>query len=172
MKPGIRKIVSDASIAATKQFVRGCLHFAQHRASVGPRMGTALEALNALIDQQFTADINIFPDYGPASLGMILRILDEEEMSGLIRAGERAAWPKIPAIATTTQIGRTLDRILHEFEVHEAHWLRSAPQTDAALKDDAAVRKSRRADKSPARARRSRRATDVIEDKASKLQTA
>jgi NTE family protein len=172
LKPGIRKIVSDASIAATKQFVRGCLHFAQHRASVGPRMGTALEALNALIDQQFTADINIFPDYGPASLGMILKILDEEEMSGLIRAGERATWPKIPAIATTTQIGRTLDSILHEFEVHEAHWLRSAPQTDTALKGDAAVRKSRRADKSPARTRRSRRAADVIEDKASKLQPA
>jgi NTE family protein len=93
----------------------------------------ALNTLNALIDQRFTADINIFPSYGMSSLTMILKMLSEEEMAELIRAGERATWPKIPAIRVTTRIGRTLDRILHAFEVDEAHWLRSAPQTDTAL---------------------------------------
>ena len=132
----MRKIISDASVAATKQIVRGCLDFAQRHAGVGPKLSVGMTTLNALIDQQFTADINIFPDYGLASLSMILKMLSEEEMADLINAGERATWLKIPAIGTTTRIGYTLDRILHAFEVDEDHWLRTAPQTDAALKDD------------------------------------
>jgi NTE family protein len=136
LRPGIRKITSDAAVAATKEVVRGCLDFIQRYTTVGPRTGMAMNALNALIDQQFTADINIFPSYGMSSLGMILKMLSEEEMAELIRAGEQATWPKIPAIRVTTRIGRTLDRILHDFEVDEMHWLRSAPQTDATLEHD------------------------------------
>jgi NTE family protein len=133
LRPGIRKIVSDASVAATKEVVRGCLDFVQRYATVGPRLGTAMNAANALIDQRYTGDINIFPGYGLSNLGMILKILSEDEMVELIRAGERATWPRIPIIRTTTRIGRSLDRILHDFEVDEAHWLKTAPQTDATL---------------------------------------
>ena len=157
LKPGIRKIASDASVAATKQVVRGCLDFVQHRTQVGPRLAVAMEVLNAVIDQQFTGDINIFPGQGDSNLAMVMKMLNEEEMVALIAAGERATWPKIPAIGTTTRIGRTLDRILHEFEVDEAHWLRSAPQTEAALKEDAAVRQTRQG-KASVKARRSKRA--------------
>jgi NTE family protein len=167
MRPGIRKITSDASIAATKEVVRGCLGFIQRYTSVGPRLGVALNTLNALIDQRFTADINIFPSYGMSSLTMILKMLSEEEMAELIRAGERATWPKIPAIRVTTRIGRTLDRILHAFEVDEAHWLRSAPQTDTALETRpiGSVRKNKKT--SPRR--RSKRATAVIDRKAGSM---
>ncbi len=165
LRPGIRKIASDASVAATKQVVRGWLDFIQRHASIGPRLGMGLEALNALIDQQFTADINIFPSYGFSSLSMILKMLSTEEMADLITAGERATWSKIPSIATTTRIGQTLDRILHDFEVDEAHWLRSAPQTDVALKErDPASRAAVRTG-APVR-RRSQRAAAVIAKKA------
>jgi NTE family protein len=126
LRPGIRKITSDASVAATKEIVRGCLDFIQRYATVGPRLGIALNTVNSLIDQQFAGDINIYPGYGLAGLGMILKMLSEEEMVDLIKAGERATWPKIPAIGTTTRIGRTLDGILHAFEVEEMHWLKTA----------------------------------------------
>ncbi len=135
LKPGIRKIVSDASIAATKQVVRGCLHFIQHRTRIRPQMSMMLEAINAFIDQQFTGDINILPDYSLSQIAMILKVINEEEMIALIEAGERATWPKIPAIDTTTRIGRTLDNILHDFEIYAAHWLHTAPQTDPAIRD-------------------------------------
>jgi NTE family protein len=138
MRPGIRKIISDAAIAATKQVVRGTFDFLQRRDRVGPRLSTAMTTVNALIDQQFTGDINIFPDYGLSSLAMILKMLSEEEMVDLIKAGERATWPRMPAIRTTTRIGYTLDRIMHDFEVDEDHWLRSAPQTDAVRQGHAA----------------------------------
>ena len=165
LHPGVRKIASDASVAATKQIVRGCLDFIQRYATVGPRAGMALEALNALIDQQFTADINIFPSYGLSSLSMILKMLSVDEMSDLIKAGEQATWPKIPCIATTTRIGQTLDRILHEFEVDEAHWLRSAPQTDAMLRERSPSSRKPRQNKDPVR-RRNNRATGIIQIKA------
>lgn len=164
LKPGIQKITSDAAVAATKELVRGWLDFLQRRRSVSPRMGVALNTVNAVIDQRFTGDINIFPGYGLASLGLILKMLSEDEMAKLIKAGERATWPKIPAIATTTRIGRTLDRILHAFEIDEAHWLRSAPQTDAAL-DDTVERAVQAGKKAPAR-RRSKRASHIISRKA------
>ncbi|MFT6888665.1 MAG: TAG lipase/steryl ester hydrolase/phospholipase A2/LPA acyltransferase [Halioglobus sp.] len=44
VRPGMRKIVSDVSIAATKQVVRGTLDFIQRYASVGPKLGTAMNA--------------------------------------------------------------------------------------------------------------------------------
>ena len=85
-------------------------------------------------------------------------------MAELIKAGERATWPKLPIIRITTRIGRTLDRILHAFEVDEAHWLKTAPQTDAALSQDIPRTNSKR---KPAKARRSKRAAAIIEEKAS-----
>jgi len=156
MKPGIRKIVSDASVAATKQAVRGWLDFVQHRAKVGPRLATAMEALNAVIDQQYKADVNIVPGFGDTRLLDILKMLDEEEMVKLLHAGERATWPRLPAIGTTTRIGRTLDGILRDFEVDEAHWLRTAPQTDSASEGRLAAAKPRR-DKATVKARRIQR---------------
>ena len=164
LRPGVHKITSDAAVAATKELVRGSLDFIQRHATVSPRVGVAMNALNALIDQRFTADINIFPGYGVSSLGMILKILSEEELANLIKAGERATWPKIPAIRVTTRIGRTLDRILHAFEIDEAHWLRSAPQTDTVLEGGAIAAKTRRKKAKPKK--RSKRAAAIIEKKA------
>ena len=165
IRPGMRKIVSDASVAATKEVVRGCLDFVQRHTEMGPRLGTAMNAANALIDQRFSADINIFPGYGASSLGKILKILSEEEMAELISAGESATWPKVPAIRTTTRIGRTLDGILHDFEVDESHWLKTAPQTDATLGPDGNKLATTRGRKK-APARRGKRARAAIDKKA------
>lgn len=163
-KPGLRRIVSDASVAATKQMLRGYLDFYQRYGKVGPQMGTALNAANALMEQQYTGDINIFPGYGLSGLGKLLKMMTEDEMAELIKAGERATWPKIPIIDTTTRIGRTLDTILHSFEIDQAHWLRTAPQTDAAL--DAQVKRGKKKASSPAKAKRSKRVSAIISNKA------
>ncbi len=151
-RPGIRQITSDAMVAATKAVVRGGLDWIQRRTKVSPRVGTALNTVNALIDQQFVGDINIFPGYGLSNLNMILRLLDEDELVHLIKAGERATWSRVPAIANTTRIGRTLDSILHAFELDETHWLRASrrprhgatPPADAEREPKASQRAPRR----------------------------
>ena len=129
LRPGIRKIASDASVAATKEVVRGLLGLIQRYIAVGPKTGVAMNAFNALIDQRYTADINIFPDYGMASLKSLLKMLTLEEMAELISAGERATWPRIPVISATTSIGRTLDGILRAFEAEEMDWLKHMRKT-------------------------------------------
>jgi NTE family protein len=121
--PGLQKTLSDASIAATKQMLRGMFDALQARRGVPAPVGSAMNMLNGLIDQQFTGDINIFPGYGYGSLGKVLRMLNREEMLELFVAGERATWPKLPMIECTTRIGRCLDGILHEFEAREEQWL-------------------------------------------------
>lgn len=125
VEPGLQQTLSNASVAATKQIVRGMFDVLQRRTRVPASVGSAMNIINGLIDQRFTGDINIFPDYGYKSLGMILRMLDHNEMIELFQAGERAAWPVLPMIESTTRIGRKLDRILHEFEAKEQNWLGS-----------------------------------------------
>lgn len=144
-RPGARQITRDAAVAATKEIVRGGLDWIQRRTKVGPRLGTAMNALNSLIDQQFVGDINIFPGYGLSNLNMILKMLSEDEMAHLFKAGERATWPKIPVIRMTTRIGRTLDGILHDFELSEAHWLRSSRRPHGVHKDERESPASKRA---------------------------
>lgn len=122
-QPGLQKTLSDASIAATKQVLRGVFDALQRRRRVPAPMGSAMNMINGLIDQRFTGDINIFPRYGYGALGKVLRMLNREEMLELFRAGERATWPKIPMIECTTRIGRCLDTILHDFEVREDEWM-------------------------------------------------
>ena len=118
--PGIRRIVSDASVAATKEIVRGSLNLIQRYVTVGPKTGVAMNTLNALIDQRYSGDINIYPSYGLESLASLLRMLSLEEMIELIGDGERATWPRIPAIEVTTRIGRTLDQILNVVDTSES----------------------------------------------------
>jgi NTE family protein len=141
-RPGIQSIFSNAMLAATKQFVRGSLDVIQRYTAVGPRTGVAMNAMNAVLDQRFTGDINILPGNGVFSVGKLLSMLSEEEMVALLKAGERATWSKVPMIRTTTRIGRTLDKILLTFEVDDAHWLRSGPRTDAVRKKASKNKKS------------------------------
>lgn len=165
LKPGLRKIATDASVATVKQILRGYLDFFQRRAGVGPRAGAAMNAINSLLEQRFIGDINIVPQRDDKRLGKLLKMLNEEELTDLIKAGERAAWPKVPVISTTTRIGRTLDRILHAFEVDEAHWLNTAPQTDATLQPEPEDNPRRR---KAAPKKRSKRAKQIIAQKANK----
>jgi NTE family protein len=58
-------------------------------------------------------------------------MMNREEMLELFRAGERATWPKLPMIETTTRIGRCLDQVLHDFEAREEGWLDNAGARNA-----------------------------------------
>lgn len=120
VQPGIRKIASDASVAATKEIVRGSLDLIQKYVTVGPKTGVAMNAFNALIDQQYSGDINIFPSYGLENLGSLLKMLSRDEMVELMHSGEQATWSQLPAISVTTKIGRTLDQILERYEEEQA----------------------------------------------------
>lgn len=124
-KNGFTQIFSDAGTAASKQLIRGSLDFLQRRTKLGNNVTTALVAAGALLDQRYSGDINIFPNFGLDSLGKILKKLEADEVSELIRFGEQRTWPQLAQIHNTTRIGRKLTQILDQYEMEEAHWRRS-----------------------------------------------
>lgn len=118
-RPGLFKIVKDASTAASKQVVRGSFDFMQRYIDMGPGTATAINAMNALLDQSYSGDINIFPGFGLGSIIKILRPMSREEVIEIIRMGECSTWEKLATINTTTRIGRTLDQICLNYETLE-----------------------------------------------------
>ncbi|NIB41676.1 DUF3336 domain-containing protein [Pseudomaricurvus alkylphenolicus] len=70
----------------------------------------------SVVNQDYIGDINILPStkfFNPAKL---LSQLNEKDVRKLVLMGERATWPKLEMIRVQTLIGRTLDRILSEYE--------------------------------------------------------
>ncbi|MFK8021806.1 MAG: DUF3336 domain-containing protein [Pseudomonadales bacterium] len=130
-KPFLTELITDASIAATKQIVRSSFDFMQRRLQLGSNAATAFTAANAMIEQSYSGDVNIFPGFGILSLGKILKKLSAEETTEIIRAGERATWAKVATIRTTTAIGSTLDEIMKEFEMRSARLVHDASTSTA-----------------------------------------
>ncbi len=75
--------------------------------------------------QDYTADVNILPSKRFWDPRMLLALLSREEVQQLIHEGERSTWPKIEMLRNCTRVGRTLDRILSEYEREAAlsSWL-------------------------------------------------
>jgi NTE family protein len=76
----------------------------------------ALHGLHALIDQEYSGDINIVPSFRMANPLRLLSHLDEAELLEIIGHGERACFEKVEAIRRCTMISRSLEEILYRFE--------------------------------------------------------
>ena len=76
----------------------------------------AASALNSVLQQDYTGDINIHANFNLLKTSNLLSYWSPEELSLLIDEGERATWPKMEAIRLTTKIGRVLDEILALYE--------------------------------------------------------
>ena len=94
-------------------FYRG---IAQRMGDKYPRTNMLLNSIHSLLDQDYSGDINIVPDFRFYDPRKLLSHLTENDLVALIDAGERSAWQQIKAIRTCTRISRTLDEILDRFE--------------------------------------------------------
>jgi len=84
--------------------------------SWNPAINRLAKAGLSIINQDYIGDINILPDrllFNPLKL---LAHRSVDEVVELIALGERATWPKIEMIRVQSKIGRTLDRIVGEFD--------------------------------------------------------
>jgi NTE family protein len=84
-----------------------------------PRVESVLSLYYSLLSQSYTGDINIIYQFDFRDPRRMLTFLTPEEMMEMIRQGERATWPKVEAIRSTTKIGRTLDNLLEDYERRE-----------------------------------------------------
>jgi TAG lipase/steryl ester hydrolase/phospholipase A2/LPA acyltransferase len=122
----------------------------QRRAGEWPRFNWLVNMVHSLLDQNYSGDINIVPNFQVKDLGKVLSHITEDEMMQLMRGGEQAAWPEMRAIETCTKISRTLDEILERFERGDLKPIRAArrrPKRPANKKAQSkpAVKKSRKA---------------------------
>ncbi len=70
----------------------------------------------SVINQSYLGDITISPRNKLFNPLKTLAWRSREEIRELIDEGERATWPRIERIRVQTQISRTLDPILHDYE--------------------------------------------------------
>ena len=94
-------------------FYRGMV---QNRSETWPRFNMLMSSVHALMDQEYSGDINIVPKfrwYNPAKL---LSHLSEKDLIALMQGGEHSTYPAVESIRTCTKISRTMEEILNRFE--------------------------------------------------------
>jgi hypothetical protein len=91
-----------------------------------PKFNMMMHSVHALLDQEYSGDINIVPKFRLQNPLNLITQPNEEELRRLVKEGERAAYSRIEPIRRCTQISRTLEEILHRFEYGD---LRPAPGT-------------------------------------------
>ncbi|MFV0277802.1 MAG: DUF3336 domain-containing protein, partial [Parahaliea sp.] len=89
---------------------------AQKRGRHWPRLNLLLNGVHSLIDQDYSGDIDIVPNFRWYNPTKILAHASEKELLALMEAGERSTYPHIEAIRLCTKISRTMEEILHRFE--------------------------------------------------------
>ena len=94
-------------------FYRG---IAQRKGDTWPRFNLLLNGVHALLDQEYSGDINIVPSFRWYNPAKILSHLSEKELVDLMEGGESSTYPHIETIRRCTRISRTMEEILHRFE--------------------------------------------------------
>jgi len=94
-------------------FYRG---IAQKRGDTWPRFNLLMSSVHALMDQEYSGDINIVPSFNWYNPAKILSHLSEKDLMDLMKGGEHSTFPNVEAIRICTKISRTMEEILHRFE--------------------------------------------------------
>lgn len=94
-------------------FYRGMV---QNRSETWPRFNMLMSSIHALMDQEYSGDINIVPNFGWYNPAKLLSHLSEKDLIALMKGGEHSTYPAVEAIRTCTKISRTMEEILHRFE--------------------------------------------------------
>ena len=118
-----------------------------------PKFNMMMHGVHALLDQEYSGDINIVPQFRFQNPLNLISHPSEQELRLLVREGERATYSRIESVRRCTQISRTLEEILHRFEYGD---LRPAPGTYRRPKSSrrrppptASQKKAMKADRAP-----------------------
>ena len=77
-----------------------------------PGLGSIIKKAHAMVSQNYSGDITIYPERHLINMSKIFTNLDPDQAEKLMLEGRRATWPKIERIRNTTQISRTFDDCL------------------------------------------------------------
>ncbi len=94
-------------------FYRGMV---QNRSETWPRFNMLMSSIHGLMDQEYSGDINIVPNFSWYNPAKLLSHLSEKDLVALMEGGERSTYPEVEAIRICTRISRTMEEILGRFE--------------------------------------------------------
>jgi predicted acylesterase/phospholipase RssA len=79
------------------------------------RFNVLMNTVASVLNQEYSANINVYPDFRKFDFRQILSPLSEAELLELVRQGELATWSQMERIRITSKVERTLERILEEY---------------------------------------------------------
>ena len=94
-------------------FYRGVV---QRQGDNWPRFNMLMNSVHALMDQDYSGDINIVPSFRWYNPAKILSHLSEKDLIELMEGGEHSTYPSVESIRICTKISRTMEEILSRFE--------------------------------------------------------
>ena len=90
--------------------------FVQKRGDKWPRLNMFVNGIHSFLDQEYSGDVNIVPNFRWYNPGKLLSHLSEKDLMELVDAGEHSTFSSVETIRTCTKISRTMEEILHRFE--------------------------------------------------------
>ncbi|MEO1078009.1 MAG: DUF3336 domain-containing protein [Pseudomonadota bacterium] len=115
-RSALSRALGSLGIGMSREVLNFYRGVAQRQGDNWPRFNMLLNGVHALLDQDYSGDINIIPSFRWYNPAKILSHLSEKELMALMEAGERSTFPTVEAIRTCTRISRTMEEILHRFE--------------------------------------------------------
>jgi TAG lipase/steryl ester hydrolase/phospholipase A2/LPA acyltransferase len=94
-------------------FYRGVV---QKQGDNWPRFNMLMSSVHALMDQEYSGDINIVPSFRWYNPSKLLSHLSEKDLITLMEGGEHSTYPNVEAIRICTKVSRTMEEILLRFE--------------------------------------------------------
>jgi len=113
----VRGLISSPLLHVSKEVLLGVEDFASKLGA--SFISPAILVAHAVLDQEYTADINILLTKKDFKWLNVLFSYDDGDIENLIMAGKRATWPKVAMIKNTTMIAKTLDGILERLDVQQ-----------------------------------------------------
>ncbi|MFT7222422.1 MAG: TAG lipase/steryl ester hydrolase/phospholipase A2/LPA acyltransferase [Candidatus Azotimanducaceae bacterium] len=104
---------------STREWLKSSEEFSRRYLRAVPDIGRAVSMFYSVVAQEYQGDINIAPSFTYFDPRKLLAQLTQEEMHMLMMEGQRATWPNLEQIRLSSQIGKTLDKILDEHSLHD-----------------------------------------------------
>ncbi len=110
-----------------------------------PRFNVVVNMFASVLNQEYSADINVYPNFRKFDMRKILSHLSESELMELVRQGEIATWRQLDRIETSSKISMTLDSILERYGESDLRHVARKRNQKAAIATKRARTKTSRA---------------------------
>lgn len=112
----VSAIIRNATMSTAREWINAGAEILSRRTGRYPAINRMINMTTSVINQDYVGDINILPPIGMINPLKLLAQRSEKDIEKMMDIGMRATWPKLEMIRVQTKIGRTLDRILKEYE--------------------------------------------------------